>query len=168
MIVIFAKLIVVDPYMLWKFSCHGCFRNMPSCCRYAWFIMHCSVVSASSSQRGLHIIISAMLCFLPVWNLLTKLAMFTCLPSYLIFRFGLWSVRDFFHMHLVEYFHALFCHVKFLQHVDFVLWTLLPDVVSGMSSNFTKSVNLLSFALLPCLFEPALVWFIRSSVFIFC
>ena len=27
---------------------------------------------------------------------------------------------------------------------------------------------LISFALLPCLFEPALVWFSRSSVFIFC
>ena len=40
------------------------FINMPSCCRYAWFVMHCSVVSASSSQRGLHINISAMLCFL--------------------------------------------------------------------------------------------------------
>ena len=26
------------------------FINMPSCCRYAWFFMHCSVVSASSSQ----------------------------------------------------------------------------------------------------------------------
>ena len=31
---------------------------------HAWFVMHCSVVSASSSQRGLHINISAMLCFL--------------------------------------------------------------------------------------------------------
>ena len=39
--------------------------NMPSCCRYASFVMHCLVVSATSSQRGLHIIVSAMLCFLP-------------------------------------------------------------------------------------------------------
>ena len=39
---------------------------------------------------------------------------------------------------------------------------------SAMSSNFTKSVNLLSFALLPCLFEPAVLWSSRSSVFIFC
>ena len=33
---------------------------------------------------------------------------------------------------------------------------------------FTKSVKLISFALLPCLFEPVLVWFSRSSVFMFC
>ena len=32
----------------------------------------------------------------------------------------------------------------------------------------TKSVKLISFALLPCLFEPAIVWFSRSSVFIIC
>ena len=35
-------------------------------------------------------------------------------------------------------------------------------------SIFIKSVKLIFFALLPCLFEPALVWFSRSSVFIFC
>ena len=38
---------------------------MPSCCRYAGFVMNFSVVSASSSQIGLLINISAMLCFLP-------------------------------------------------------------------------------------------------------
>ena len=32
---------------------------------HAWFVMNCSVVSASNSQIGLHIIVSAMLCFLP-------------------------------------------------------------------------------------------------------
>ena len=32
---------------------------------HAWFFMHFSIVSASSSQRGLHINNSAMLCFLP-------------------------------------------------------------------------------------------------------
>ena len=106
--------------------------------------------------------------FCQVWNLITKLAMFTCLPSYLLVLFCLWSVRDFCHMHLVEYWHALFCYVKFLKHVFFLLWTLLPDAVSAMSSIFTKSVNLISFALLPCLFEPAIVWISRSSVFIFC
>ena len=31
-------------------------------------------------------------------------------------------------------------------------------------SIFTKSVKMISFALLPCLIEPALVWFGRSSV----
>ena len=37
-----------------------------------------------------------------------------------------------------------------------------------MFSIFTKSVKLISFALLPCLFEPAMVWSSRSSVFIVC
>ena len=60
-----AKLIVVDSYMICNFLAMVIFINMPYCCRYAWFVMHCSVVSASSSQRGLHIIVSAMLCFLP-------------------------------------------------------------------------------------------------------
>ena len=35
-------------------------------------------------------------------------------------------------------------------------------------SIFTKSVKLISFALLPCLFEPVILWSSRSSVFIFC
>ena len=64
MICNFAKLIVVDPYMLCICSSMDSFINMPSCCRYACFVTHCFVVSASSSQRGLHINISAMLCFL--------------------------------------------------------------------------------------------------------
>ena len=40
------------------------FINMPSCCRYACFVMHCFVARASSSPRCLHISVSAMLCFL--------------------------------------------------------------------------------------------------------
>ena len=35
-------------------------------------------------------------------------------------------------------------------------------------SIFTKSVKLISFALLPCLFELDMLWSSRSSVFIFC
>ena len=35
-------------------------------------------------------------------------------------------------------------------------------------SIFTKFVKLISFALLPCLFEPALLWFSHSLVLIFC
>ena len=81
--------------------------------------------------------------------------------------FGSWLVRYFCCMHLVDSWHALFCYVKFLYHVDFVLWTLLPDAVYAMSSNFTKSVNLICFALLSCLFEPVILWFSLSSVFIF-
>ena len=64
MIFNFAKLVVVDPYMLCFFLAMDSFINMPSCCRYASFVMHCFVVSASGSPTCLHIIISAMLCFL--------------------------------------------------------------------------------------------------------
>ena len=35
-------------------------------------------------------------------------------------------------------------------------------------SIFTKSMKLISFALLPCFFEPSLFWFSRISVFMFC
>ena len=61
----FAKLVVVD------LSCNVfalamvSFINMPSYCRYACFVMHFFVLSASSSPRCLHITVSAMLCFLP-------------------------------------------------------------------------------------------------------
>ena len=40
------------------------FINMPSCCRYACFVMHCFVISASSSPRCLPDTVSAVLCFL--------------------------------------------------------------------------------------------------------
>ena len=95
MICKFAKLIVVDPYM-------------PSCCRYAWFVMHCSVVSASSSQRGLHINISAMLCFLLSLKpdnetcYLYMLAIISSGPCWLMVS------KDFCHVHLVEHYHAFF------------------------------------------------------------
>ena len=64
MICNFAKLVVVDPYMLCFCYCHDSFINMPSCCRFACFLIYCFMVSASSSPRCLLIIVSAMLCFL--------------------------------------------------------------------------------------------------------
>ena len=45
---------------------------------------------------------------------------------------------------------------------------MLPDAVFCHVQFFTKSVNLLSFALLPCLFELDMLCTSRSSVFIFC
>ena len=60
----FAKLIVVDPYMLCFCLAMVSFINMPSYFRYACFVMHCFVVSASSSPRCLHVTVSAMLYFL--------------------------------------------------------------------------------------------------------
>ena len=130
--------------------------------------MQCLLLSASSLQTCLHNSIFAMSSFLLSLNLLTKLAMFTWVPSHLMILFGLWSVRDFCYMLWVVSCHALLCYVMILQHVDILLQTLLLDVSSWHVVIFTKSVVLLYFALLPCLFEPAIVCFSRSSVFIFC
>ena len=126
------------------------------------------VFNASSSQTCLHNSVYAMPIFLLSQNLLTKLAMFTWVPSYLLILFGLWSVRDFCAMLWVDSWLALLCYDLILQHVVTLLLTLLPDVNSWHVSIFTKSVKLITFAHLPCLFEPALVWFSHSSVFIFC
>ena len=40
------------------------FINIPYCCMYACFVMHCLVMSESSSERCLHDSVTAMLCFL--------------------------------------------------------------------------------------------------------
>ena len=40
------------------------FINMPSRCRYAFFVMKCFVMSESSSERCLHNAVNAMFCFL--------------------------------------------------------------------------------------------------------
>ena len=144
------------------------FRNMPSCCTYA-FLSSIALWWVNRAHKDAFIIL-LMPCsvFCEVWNLLTKLAMFTWVPSYLLYLFGSWSVRDFCSMHLVYSCHVLFCYDKFLKHVLLLLWTLLPDAVSAMFSIFTKSVKLISFALLPCVFEPVILWSSRSSVFIVC
>ena len=71
------------------------FLNMSSCYFYAYLVMKFLVVSESSSQRGLRNSVFAMSSFLLSLNLLTKLAMFTWVPSYLLIFFDLWSVRDF-------------------------------------------------------------------------
>ena len=57
--------------------------------------MKCLVVSASSLQTCLRNSVFAMTSFLLTLNLLTKLAMFTWVPSYFLILSGLWSVKDF-------------------------------------------------------------------------
>ena len=138
------------------------FINMYSYCWSPCHAMYCLVVSCTSSPTCLLIVVPAM------YESVLYLAMFTWVPSYLLILFGSWSVRDFCSMQLVDSCHALVCYDMFLYHVNCLLWTLLPDAVYAMFSIFTKSVKLISFALLPCLFEHALVRFSRSSVFIFC
>ena len=90
------------------------FINMLSCCRYACFVMHCLVFSESSSQRCLHIIVSAMLCFLLSLKPVNETCYVYMVAIISSGPFGLWSVRDFCHMHLVDSCHALFCYDKFL------------------------------------------------------
>ena len=144
------------------------FRNMPSCCRYACFIMHTFVVSASSSPRCLHIIVSAMLCFLlslkpvnetcyvymgaiissvPFWLMVSKGLVFYTFSSIMPFLMFLWYVP------------LAWC----LLALNIASWCCFCHVCI-----FTKSMMLLSFALLSCLFEHVIVWSSHSSVFIFC
>ena len=77
--------------------------------------------------------------FLLSLNLLTKLAMFTWLPLYLLILFGLWSVKDFCHMNLVEYFHALFSMLSSCSMLISCSEHCYLMLFSAMSSNFTKS-----------------------------
>ena len=109
-----AKLIAVDPYMLAVVLAMDSFINMPSCCRYACFVMHCFVMSESSSPRCLHIMVSAMLCFYAKSETVNKTCYFYM--GVIISSGPFWFMvsKDFCHMHLVEHFHALFCYVKFL------------------------------------------------------
>ena len=74
----FAKVVVVDPFMLSIFSCHGSFINMPSCCRYACFVMHCSVLSESSSpslrpvNETCYVYMVAIISSRPFWLMVSK------------------------------------------------------------------------------------------------
>ena len=60
---------------------------------------------------------------------------------------------------LLWYVHVAFC----LLALNSASWCCFWHV-----SIFTKFVKLISFALLPCLFEPVLVWISCSPVFMFC
>ena len=124
------------------------FINMPSCCRYAWFVMHCSVVSASSSQRGLYIFISAMLCFLPSLKPVNETCYVYMVAIISSVPFVLWSVRDFCYM---------LCHLsRGAIHVFFVMCVVTstsmqsrPRNISDFrDSDFCKSLSTVIF--LPC------------------
>ena len=114
MLINFAKVVVVDPCMLWACSCFVWLHDHVSCWQYAYLVMQCLVVSESSSQRGLHNSVFAISSLLQSLNLLPKLAMFTWVPSYLLILFGLWSVRDFCSMLWVDSCHAFVCYELFL------------------------------------------------------
>ena len=83
----------------------------------------------------------------PFWLMISKRLLFYALSRYMPCLCFLW------------YFHVACC----LLALNMASWCYFYHV-----SIFTKSVKLISFALLPCLFESALVWFIHSSVFMFC
>ena len=98
MICNFAKLIVVDPYILGMlvFSCIA-----------LWWVHQ-------AHKEAIILLFLPCSVFCKVWNLITKLAMFTCLPSYLLVLFGLWSVRDICYMLWVDSCHAFVCYDLFL------------------------------------------------------
>ena len=76
--------------------------------------MHCVVVVHQAHKDALMMSVSAMLCFLLSLKPDNETYYVYMLAIISLVLFGLWSVRDLCHIYLVEYFHALFCHVKFL------------------------------------------------------
>ena len=141
--------------------------NMSSCYWYAYIVMQCFVVSGMSSQSCYHESVYAMLCFsaksetvnttcyvymgaiisfVPFWLMFSKVFLFYAFSKFMPCLCLLLSDP------------VACCYVA----LNIASWCYSWHVI------FTKSVMLISFARLPCLFEPALVWFSRSSVFIFC
>ena len=144
------------------------FTNMPYCCKYACFVMHCFVVSASSSPRCLHIIVSAMLCFLlsrkPVNETcyVYMLAIISSGTFWLMVSKGLLS-------YALSRFIPCLC---FLCSVLVRCWFRALNIATWCCfchvQWFLQSLKLLLFAILPCLFEHVLVIYGNSSVFMFC
>ena len=159
--------------------------NMSSCCWYACFVMlsflnisiscclpchaiKCFVVSGMSLQSCYHESVYAMSCFssksetvhktchvgmgatlfsMPLWVMISKGDLFYVFSTSMSFLCLPWYV-------------LVACCVLALTIAS---WCWFWHV-----NNFSKSMKLISFALLPCLFEPILVWFSHSSVFMFC
>ena len=144
------------------------FMNMPYFSWYACFVMQCFVMSESSSQICLHNSVNAMLCFLLNLKPVNETcyvymgAIISSVPFWLKTSNGLlfYAFRRFMPcLDLLLYVPVACC----LLALNLASWCYFWHV-----SIFTKSVKLISFALLPCLFEPGVLWFSRSSVFMFC
>ena len=144
------------------------FMIRSSCWCYDYLVMQCLVLSESSSQRGLHNSVFAMSSFLLSLKPVNKTfyvymsAIISSDPFWLMVRKGL----------------LFYAFSRFMPCLDFLWYVPVAHCLLALNmaswcyfwhvSIFTKSVKLISFALLPCLFEPAIVWISRSSVFIFC
>src|SRR3954471_17376853 len=109
-----------------------------------------------------------MLQFFTKFESVTKLAMFTWVPSYFLCPFGSWSVREFCYVQLLVHSMPFFamissCSMLFDSSKHCNLMLFLPCPV-----NSAKSVNLLLFAILPCPFEHVIIVSGVSSVSMFC
>ena len=142
------------------------FMNMSSCYWYSYVVMQCFVVSGMSLQSCYHESISTM--FLTFTK--SESVNITCyaylgaiifsVPFWLMFSKGVsLSALEACHAFFPWLVHVACC----LLAVNFASWCCFWHV-----SIFTKSVKLISFALLPCLFEPVLLRFSRRLVFMFC
>ena len=132
------------------------------------FVMQSFAVSDLSSQGCLHNSVYAMLCFSAMSETVNNTwyvymaAIISSVPFWLMISKGL----------------LIYAFSRFMPCLCLIWYVLVECCLLALNSAswccfwhvsiFTKSVMLISFALLPCLFEPALVWFSRSSVFIFC
>ena len=144
------------------------FINMPACCGYACFVMQGFLMSVLSSQRCLHNSVYGMLCFSAKSETVNK----TC---YVYMGAIISSVLFWLMISKGILFYAFSRFMPCLDLLGYVPITCCLLALNMASwcyfwhvSNFSKSVKLISFALLTCLFEPALVWFSRSSLFMFC
>ena len=127
--------------------------------------MQVLVMSDLSSQRCLHNSVYAWICLsesVYVTCYVYMGAIISSVPFLLMFSKGL----------LIYDFSRIMPCICLLWYVPVACCLLSLNMASWCYSShvsiFTKSMMLISFALLPCLFEPALVWCSCSSVFIFC
>ena len=130
--------------------------------------MQCFLVSGMSSQSCYHNSVYDMLCFSAKSETVYKTcyvymgAIISSVPFWLMISKGLLiyaSSRIMSCLCLLLYVLVACCFLA----LNIASWCCFWHI-----SIFTKSVKLISFALLPCLFEPALLYFSHSSVFMFC
>ena len=144
------------------------FMNMSAFYWYAYIVIQCFVVSGMSLQSCLHESVYAMLCFSAKSKTVNKTcyvymgAIVFSVPFWLMIIKGLLiyaSSRNMPCLGVLWYVPVACC----LLALNIASWCCFWHV-----SIFTKSVKLISFALLTCLFVRALVCFSRSSMFMFC
>ena len=143
-----------------SWTCHIAVDMLVFACKALWWVvwsrkvafiilvMPCSVFLQSETvNKTCYVYMGAIISYVPFWLRISKGLLFYALSRFMPCLCLLWYVP------------VACC----LLALNIASWCYFWHV-----SIFTKSVKLISFALLPCLFEPVLVCFSHSSVFMFC